>query len=127
MIDLLIQQIHFIASLTFFILGLYILITDSNLLKKVMGINIMNTAVFYFFVAIGNTPDAQPPIYPKTTTFANPLPASFILTGIVVSVSITVYALALIMNIYRTYGTFDTKEITLIQDGKGTRSGFRSH
>lgn len=118
MIELILRQIHFIGALTLFVLGLYILVANTNLIKKVMGVNIMNTAVFYFFVAIGNTPNAQPPIFPQTEPFANPLPASFILTGIVVSVSITVYALALIMNIYRTFGTFDTKEITRIQDGK---------
>jgi multicomponent Na+:H+ antiporter subunit C len=118
MIELIVQQIHFIGALTLFVLGLYILVANSNMIKKVMGVNIMNTAVFYFFVAIGNTPNAQPAIYPQTEAFANPLPASFILTGIVVSVSITVYALALIMNIYRTFGTFDTSEITRIKDGK---------
>jgi multicomponent Na+:H+ antiporter subunit C len=121
MIDLVLQQIHFIGALTLFVLGLYIVVVNSNLIKKVIGVNIMNTAVFYFFVAIGNNPNAQPAIYPQTEAFANPLPASFILTGIVVSVSITVYALALIMNIYRTYGTFDANEITAIKDHKEPR------
>ena len=120
MIELLLQQIHFIGAFSLFLLGLYIMIANTNLLKKVMGVNIMNTAVFYFFVAIGNNPGTQAPIYPENVPFANPLPASFILTGIVVSVSISVYALALIMNIYRTFGTFDTHEIRLLQDGRIT-------
>ena len=119
--DLLTQQIHFIGAFTLFLLGLYILVANTNLIKKIIGINIMNTAVFYIFVAIGNNPGTQAPIYPQVVPFANPLPTSFILTGIVVSVSITVYALALVMNIYRTFGTIDARQIRLLQDGRITR------
>ena len=121
MSDLLTQQIHFIGAFTLFLLGLFILVANTNLVKKILGVNIMNTAVFYFFVAIGSNPGTQAPIYPQEIPFTNPLPTSFILTGIVVSVSITVYALALVMNIYRTFGTIDARQIRLLQDGRITR------
>ena len=110
-----IDNINYIGAVALFVIGLRIVVIHSNLIKRVMGINIMGTGVFLFFISIGNvTGGVAPIIDPEIpdATYINPLPSVLILTGIVVVVSITVYALSLVIRIYETYGTLDQKEIS---------------
>ncbi|MCK5591580.1 MAG: NADH-quinone oxidoreductase subunit K, partial [Candidatus Pacebacteria bacterium] len=70
-----------------------------------------------FFISIGNVTGGVTPIVDPALSdviYINPLPSVFILTGIVVVVSITVYALSLVIRIYETYGTIDQKELSLL-------------
>lgn len=106
----LLDHINYVGSATLFVIGLYTVLTHSNLLKKVIGINIMETSIFLFFVSIGYISGGKTPIiYPGTEDvyYVNPLPSTLILTGIVVALSITVYSLSLIMRVYKEYGTLD--------------------
>lgn len=111
--ELVIDHINQIGAVALFLIGLYTVIAHSNLIKRVLGINIMGTAVFYFFVSIGYVKGAKAPIYQEgDVVYVNPLPSVLILTGIVVVVSITVYALSLVVKIYEGYGTLNQDEIT---------------
>lgn len=108
------NHINYIAAIALFVIGLYTVLTHSNLLKKVIGINIMETAVFLFFVSIGFVNDGNSPIIDLGDLgkiYINPVPSSLILTGIVVAVSITAYSLSLIIRLYQAYGTMDLDEI----------------
>lgn len=113
--ELFVANIHFLGAVIIFVVGLYMVIAHPNLMKRIIGINVMSSAVFYFFVAIGNISGGEVPIVnPEALTpasFINPLPSALILTGIVISVSITVYALALVIKIYQAYGTLNQDEI----------------
>ena len=113
-IDLILTNINYIGALALFLIGLRIVVLHSNLIKRIMGINIMGTGVFLFFVAIGNVENGTVPIVGNDTNpvFINPLPSVFILTGIVVVVSITVYSLSLVIRIYENYHTIDQKELS---------------
>ncbi|MFW5889262.1 MAG: cation:proton antiporter subunit C [Bacillota bacterium] len=114
-IDIIIENINYIGAIALFLIGLRIVVIHSNLIKRIMGINIMGTGVFLFFVAIGNVAGGVVPIVDPANpdvTYINPLPSVFILTGIVVVVSITVYSLSLVIRIYENYGTIDQKELT---------------
>lgn len=117
MIDFLIDlanHINYIAAIALFVIGLYTVLTHSNLLKKVIGINIMETSVFLFFVSIGFVNDGNSPIIDLGSLgkiYVNPVPSALILTGIVVAVSITAYSLSLIIRLYQAYGTMDLDEI----------------
>jgi len=116
-LELIIDNINFIGSAALFLIGLHTVVTHSNLIKRIIGVNIMGTAVFLFFIAIGNVIGGLPPIIIPGTEdviYINPLPSVLILTGIVVVVSITVYSLSLAIRIYETYGTIDQKEIARI-------------
>jgi multicomponent Na+:H+ antiporter subunit C len=98
-------------------------IAHANLIKRIIGINIMSSAVFYFFVAIGNISGGEVPIVsPDVITpvrYINPLPSALILTGIVISVSFTVYALALVIKIFQAYGTLNQEVIVkMMREGK---------
>jgi len=112
-----IDNINYIGAIAVFVIGLRIVVVHSNLIKRIMGINIMGTGVFLFFISIGNIAGGVTPIVDPSlsdVTYINPLPSVFILTGIVVVVSITVYALSLVIRIYETYGTIDQKELSKI-------------
>jgi len=110
----LLDHINYLGAVALFVIGLFTVVTHGNLIKRIMGINIMGTGIFLFFVAIGNVTGGLPPIIDPAEeggTFINPLPSVLILTGIVVVVSITVYSLSLVVRIYETYGTTDQDEI----------------
>ncbi|MBN1192880.1 MAG: cation:proton antiporter subunit C [Coriobacteriia bacterium] len=113
MISALWQNLDYAAAVILFCIGLYIVITKSNLIKKFMGLNIMETSVFAFIVALGTVeggdapimgPGAEPP-------FVNPLPQALILTGIVVALSTTALALSLIIRIWKQCGTIEADEL----------------
>ncbi len=116
-----IEHINYIAAATLFVIGLYTVLTHSNLLKKVIGINIMETSIFLFFVSIGYVSGGGSPIISlggERQIFINPVPSALILTGIVVAVSITAYSLSLIIKLHETYGTIDMDEIMELRGEK---------
>jgi len=112
-----IDNYYYMVAIILFVIGMYTMLTHANMIKKVIAMNIMDAAVFLMFVAIGYTYGAQAPIIKEgtDTLYVNPLPGALILTGIVVAVSVTAYALSLIVKIYRYYGTCDYDEICEIR------------
>jgi multicomponent Na+:H+ antiporter subunit C len=113
MIERLWMNLDYVASVVLFLIGLYTVISKHNLIKKFMGLNIMETAVFSFIIATGMISGGDAPIVGEGAAppFANPLPQALILTGIVVAVSTTSLALALMVRIYRRYGTLESDEL----------------
>ena len=103
------------VAVILFGIGFMNLLLQSNLIKKFIGLNIMDTAVFLFLAAKGYIFGRVAPIAPDAVAtvekFINPIPSGLVLTGIVVSVSTTAFALALILRLYRRYHTFDFDEI----------------
>lgn len=100
--------------------GLYAMIGKRNLVKKLLGMNIFQTAIILFFVSTGVKRDASIPIVDKyevlkngidVATVVNPLPHVLMLTAIVVAVSVTGVALAVLIRIYKEYGTLEEDEI----------------
>ncbi|MFP4286142.1 MAG: sodium:proton antiporter [Candidatus Izemoplasmataceae bacterium] len=112
--NVIIEHINYLGAMALFVIGLHTVVTHANLIKRVIGLNIMGTGIFLFFVAIGNVTGGRAPIIDienPDIQFINPVPSVLILTGIVVVVSLTVYSLSLIIRIYETYGTVDQEEI----------------
>jgi multicomponent Na+:H+ antiporter subunit C len=85
--------------------GLFVLIDDENLLEKVVGLNVFQTGVILFFVTSAYRADGRAPLVAGEGPFVNPLPHVLVLTAIVVGVSVTAVALALIVRLYDEYGT----------------------
>lgn len=108
---------YYFAAMMLFVIGFHTLLTHSNLIKKIIGMNIMDTSIFLFFVATGYLRGGRAPIIHEGTgyLYINPLPSALILTGIVVAVSVTAYALSLIVKLYAHYGTLDADEIALMR------------
>ncbi len=108
-----IDNYYYMVAIILFVIGMYTMLTHSNMIKKVIAMNIMDASVFLMFVAVGYAHGSQAPIIRDNAEilYANPLPGALILTGIVVAVSVTAYALSLIVKIYRYYDTCDYDEI----------------
>ena len=93
-------------------LGMYVVMANANLVKKVIGLNIFQTAVFILYISMGELEGGTAPILSDAfTVYTNPLPHVLILTAIVVGVATTALALALIVGIYRAYETVEEDEI----------------
>jgi len=91
-------------------IGLYALIAKQNLVKKLIGLNIFQTAIFLFYISFGEVEGGIAPIYlPEgvEAIYVNPIPHVLILTAIVVGVSVTAVGLSLIVRIYEEYGVID--------------------
>jgi multicomponent Na+:H+ antiporter subunit C len=103
-------------------IGLWAMIVKRNLIKKIIGMNILQTAIILFYVSISSKKGATLPILEvdshagghhavHAVDYLNPLPHVLMLTAIVVSVATLGVALALAINIYRQYGTLEEDEI----------------
>ena len=104
-----------VAAVILFAVGLTTLLLHKNLLKKIIGLNIMDTAGYLFLTSLGYIEGRLAPIITDGPTdperYVNPLPAGLVLTGIVVSVSVTAVMLALTLRLYRRYHTLNLDEI----------------
>lgn len=93
-------------------LGMYVVMANPNLVKKVIGLNIFQTAVFILYISMGEIEGGTAPILSDAfTVYTNPLPHVLILTAIVVGVATTALALALTVRIYRAYQTIEEDDI----------------
>ncbi|MXR53078.1 cation:proton antiporter [Halovenus sp. WSH3] len=112
MIDLLTTRYTYVLFAALLVVGLYIVIASSNLVKKVIGLNIFQTAIFLFFVSAAYIEGgASPVIHGEGGPYASPLPQVIVLTAIVVGVALTAVALALVVRIYSEYGTLDEQTL----------------
>jgi multicomponent Na+:H+ antiporter subunit C len=123
---------HYVFYIALMLVGLYTVLAKGNLVKKVIGLNILQTAVFLFYISIGRKtggtvpvlwdvhhPQAKPPSVP----YENPVPHVLMLTAIVVGVSTTAVALALIVRIKRAYGHVDETAILALDEAEGQGEG----
>jgi len=108
-------------TIALMMVGLYAMIARKNLVKKIIGMNILQTAVILFFISIGAKKDATIPIVRhgagihnhavQAADYINPLPHVLMLTAIVVAVSTLGVALALAIRIFQQYQTLEEDEI----------------
>jgi multicomponent Na+:H+ antiporter subunit C len=100
--------------------GFYIVIARSNLIQKVIGLNIFQISVFLLYITMGKISGGTAPILlshevaegsPAQVLYTHPLPSVLMLTAIVVGVATTSLALALIIRIHEAYGTIEEDEI----------------
>ena len=111
----LITNFYEAASVILFGIGFMNLLLQNNLIKKFIGLNIMDTAVYLFLAAKGYIMGRTAPILADGIIdaghYINPIPAGLVLTGIVVSVSVTAFSLSLVQRLYKHYGTLNMDEI----------------
>ena len=104
------------AAMILFGIGFTTLLLQKNLIKKIIGFSMMDSAIYLFLAAKGFIEGRKAPIVVDGVTrmeaYINPIPAGLVLTGIVVSVSVTALMLALTVRLYRRYHTLDIDEIT---------------
>jgi multicomponent Na+:H+ antiporter subunit C len=120
-LEILVSRINYWVYIALMMIGLYGIIIKKNIMKKIIGLSILQTAVILFFVSIGAKRNATIPIIPASydlaptavsaVQFINPLPHVLMLTAIVVAVATLGVALALTIKIYRQYNTLEEDEI----------------
>ena len=122
------------AAIIVFGIGFVTLLLNRNIIKKIIGFNFMDTAIYLFLASKGYITGRIAPIVsaklgdsnlaafqagtlvPNVNNYINPVPAGLVLTGIVVSVSFTAFFLALAVRLYREYNTLDLHEIISIMN-----------
>ena len=113
----LLMSVEETASMILFGVGFTMLLLHRNLIKKIMGLNIMDTAVYLFLAAKGYIEGRKVPIIvdgiQDASAYINPIPSGLVLTGIVVSVSVTAIMLSLTIRLYQRYGSLDIDEILM--------------
>ena len=123
LLSLVVAKANYWMTIALMMVGLYAMIAKKNLVKKIIGMNILQTAVILFFISVGAKRDATIPIIihgseghtqaVQATSYINPLPHVLMLTAIVVAVSTLGVALALVIRIYHKYQSLDEDEIVL--------------
>ena len=113
MIEQLAGSWNHIIVVILMMIGLFLVIARTNLIKKLVGLSIFQTSVFIFYISLGKVAGGTAPILDgnPNTLYSNPLPHVLILTAIVVGVATTALGLALILRINEAFGSIEEDEI----------------
>lgn len=120
---------HYWIVVILIMAGLYIMIARHNLVKKLIGLSIFQTGIFYFYISLGKISGGTAPILTsmplitqgflstqqQAIVYSNPLPHVLILTAIVVGVATTAVGLALVVRIYEKYGSIEEDDLLEIE------------
>lgn len=102
--------------------GFYVVISQGNLIKKLVGLSLFQTSVFIFYISMGKVAGGSAPILVEgVSNYSNPLPHVLILTAIVVGVATTAVGLSLVIRIHEAYGSVEEDEVhemDLVEDAK---------
>jgi len=131
LLDHLVTHWNYIAVIILMMIGLYIMISRGNLVKKIMGMNIFQTSVILLYVSMGKITGGTAPILiegREDVVYSNPLPHVLMLTAIVVGVASSALGLALVVRVKEAYGTVEEDEIVALDrsDDQDSIEGARS-
>jgi multicomponent Na+:H+ antiporter subunit C len=105
---------HYVYWLLFAVMmaGLYVVISHTNLLKKLIGLTVFQVGIFLFFISLGKVTDGSAPIISADVqAYSHPPPHVLILTAIVVGVATLAVGLALAVRIFEAYGTVEENRV----------------
>jgi len=115
--ELLYDHFNDIVAAILFVIGFSNLLFHKNLIKKIIGLNIMDVAIYLLLASQGYISGRLAPILTdgseSAATYINPIPSGLVLTGIVVSVSVTALMLSMTIRLYRKYKTLDLDKILM--------------
>ena len=119
--SMLLENYYQTAAVILFCIGFSTMLLHKNLLKKIIGMDMMDAGIFLFLAAQGYIKDRVAPIVvdgvQSVEAYINPVPAGLVLTGIVVSVSVSAFSFALAYRLQRRFGTLDVDEILFLAKG----------
>lgn len=105
-------QYNYWVVIILMMIGFYIVIAHGNFVKKLIGLNIFQVSVFILYISMGFLRNGTAPIYSvHFSNYSSPLPHVLILTAIVVGIATTALGLALVIRIYKAFGTVEEEEI----------------
>ena len=122
MLTVIMEHLEELVAVLLFAIGFTTLLLNRNIIKKIIGFNIMDTAIYLFLTSVGYIEGRTAPILVDGITAAshyiNPIPSGLVLTGIVVSVSVSALMLSLTVRLYRRYHTLNIDHITMLMKGE---------
>ena len=122
MIAVIMEHLEELVAVLLFAIGFTTLLLNRNIIKKIIGFNIMDTAIYLFLTSVGYIEGRTAPILVDGITdaahYINPIPSGLVLTGIVVSVSVSALMLSLTVRLYRRYHTLNIDHITMLMKGE---------
>jgi multicomponent Na+:H+ antiporter subunit C len=105
------------AAVFLMMAGFYVVISQGNLVKKLVGLSLFQTSVFIFYISMGKVAGGHAPILTDgVSLYSNPLPHVLILTAIVVGVATTAVGLALVVRIKEAYGSVEEDDIQALDN-----------
>ena len=108
-------HIHYVGCFALVFVGLYVVLAKSNLIKVIIGINLIDTGVNLFLISVGYIRAGTAPIFSQgartSERMVDPVPQALVLTAIVIGVSVLALALSVAIRLYGHYGTLDLREI----------------
>lgn len=112
MLELFLAKYNYWIVIVLMMVGLYIVVSRGNLVKKIIGLNVFQTSVFMLYISMGKVTGGTAPILTdKEELFSNPIPHVLILTAIVVGIATTALGLALVVRIREAYDSIEDDEI----------------
>ena len=102
-------------------MGLYCLVAKKNIVKKIIGVVIMEYAVNLYLIIIGYKKGGLAPIVERNTTpemlerFVDPLPQALVLTSIVIGLGVLALMVSMVIRLYEKHGTFDMSQISKLR------------
>jgi|GEM_PF-55195 len=109
-----VTSMPYVAAAALALIGLYIVLFQNNLLKMVIGLSVLESGINLFIIALGYRIGGISPIYtmaPAGKAMVLPVPQALCLTAIVIGFATTALALAIVIGIYKHYGTLDAGEV----------------
>jgi multicomponent Na+:H+ antiporter subunit C len=117
MTEYIVGHINYWLIVAIMMVGLYTLMSRSNLIKKLAGLSMFQTAVILFYVSLGKVSGGTVPIISeKYSLYSNPLPQVLMLTAIVVGVATTALGFALVIRIKEAYNSVEENEISAMDE-----------
>ena len=116
--DFIISRMNYFIYIVLMMMGVYGIFMKSNYMKKIIGLNILQTAIILFFISTGAKTGATLPILVqghglavRASDYMNPLPHVLMLTAIVVAVATLGVALAMVIKIYQDFDTIEENRV----------------
>ena len=108
--------VNYIGAVMLIVIGFYAIVTQTNLIKLVLGLSIVDYGVNLLIVSVGFHPGGTAPIFTASELdpgmfFVDPVPQALTLTSIVIGACVTAMTLALVIKMKDEYGTLDSREI----------------
>ncbi len=107
---------YYLGSISLVVIGIYIVIAKKNLIKIIIGLDIMDTGVNLLLISVGYVKNATAPIENVPGPYVDPIPQALVLTAIVIGVSVMALALSIAIGIYKKTGTLELDEIMGVEE-----------
>ncbi len=108
---------YYLASIALIVIGIYVVIAKKNLIKIIIGLDLMDTGVNLLLIAIGYVKGGTAPIENANyALYVDPIPQALVLTAIVIGVSVMALALSMVIGLYKNIGTLEIDELRRVKE-----------